>query len=557
MARLPKVNGDDGNWGDILNNYLSQSHTPDGALSANTVGAPQLKQNSVTSAAIAPGAVTSAAITDAAIPTAKLSDLNQAIAAALPGNIAEVVASEVTTQIDPKVTAAETAKSAAETAAMNATAAKTAAETARDASLAVPATSDGIVAGLITRVDSATAAALSSAFAGKAVETDKLDKSMALTTYTQQLRNPIVGAIGDSITKAGYTAPTSSTGPVYTAINYLMWGSVLSNGGFRIGPTHATGGYTTAQILAEHVPAYIAATPRPGYAIVHCGTNDIGSGVAAATTRANLSSIWGQLWAAGITPILTTILPRSDMAGSSANPILVMNTFIARQALLNGWPLVDLFTPMVEPVAVTIKPGQFTDPQHPNSAGAKLMGQTIADTISRVVNGAGRTPPPLATGNTWPNTSFSSPNNALMINATSGLPTEWFLSGGTTAGTGLSVTAMAANEGVGNWFNFTCAGNSTGYKTSGSTVVPGNRIAIGFRFKSTGGPLSISVNWSNSLWKWDLDSAVTLGTFYQEIVVPASYANANPPLQFWSTQTGATISIGQVTMMDLTALGLA
>lgn len=32
MARLPTIGGDDGNWGTILNDYLSQAHNPDGTL---------------------------------------------------------------------------------------------------------------------------------------------------------------------------------------------------------------------------------------------------------------------------------------------------------------------------------------------------------------------------------------------------------------------------------------------------------------------------------------------------------------------------------------------
>lgn len=62
MARLPSVGGDAGNWGDILNNYLVQSHAADGTLKTDSVGAPQLKPGAVTSAALAPGSVTSAKI---------------------------------------------------------------------------------------------------------------------------------------------------------------------------------------------------------------------------------------------------------------------------------------------------------------------------------------------------------------------------------------------------------------------------------------------------------------------------------------------------------------
>lgn len=62
MARLPQPGGDAGNWGGILNDYLSQSHAEDGTLKTDTVGAPQLKPNAVTTAAISNGSVTSAKI---------------------------------------------------------------------------------------------------------------------------------------------------------------------------------------------------------------------------------------------------------------------------------------------------------------------------------------------------------------------------------------------------------------------------------------------------------------------------------------------------------------
>lgn len=37
MARLPVPGSDDGNWGDILNNYLSVSHGADGTIKSNAV----------------------------------------------------------------------------------------------------------------------------------------------------------------------------------------------------------------------------------------------------------------------------------------------------------------------------------------------------------------------------------------------------------------------------------------------------------------------------------------------------------------------------------------
>lgn len=74
MARLPQPGGDNGNWGDILNDYLSQSHKSDGTIKDNTIGAAQLQNNSVTSAAIAPDSVTNAALADDSVNASIIAD---------------------------------------------------------------------------------------------------------------------------------------------------------------------------------------------------------------------------------------------------------------------------------------------------------------------------------------------------------------------------------------------------------------------------------------------------------------------------------------------------
>lgn len=86
MARLPKVGGDDGNWGQILNDYLSRSLTSDGSLQAGSVGPTQLRDASVTESALADSAVSemkldpslrgriNAGVADGSITTSKLAD---------------------------------------------------------------------------------------------------------------------------------------------------------------------------------------------------------------------------------------------------------------------------------------------------------------------------------------------------------------------------------------------------------------------------------------------------------------------------------------------------
>lgn len=72
MPRLPTPGSDDGSWGDILNDYLSQAHSTDGTLKPNVVTASQLAPSSVTASALTDGVITSTKIADGVVTNAKL-----------------------------------------------------------------------------------------------------------------------------------------------------------------------------------------------------------------------------------------------------------------------------------------------------------------------------------------------------------------------------------------------------------------------------------------------------------------------------------------------------
>jgi len=80
MARLPEPGKDTGTWGEILNDYLSQSLDSSGALKADSVGAVQIKSSSVTNASIANDSIT----------PAKLANAGQANGPALLDNSAQL-----------------------------------------------------------------------------------------------------------------------------------------------------------------------------------------------------------------------------------------------------------------------------------------------------------------------------------------------------------------------------------------------------------------------------------------------------------------------------------
>jgi hypothetical protein len=79
MARLPTPGGDTGTWGNILNDFILQTHNADGSLKneiiaeANLSQALQSKVNTVASGGIADGSITSAQIADGTIVETDLS----------------------------------------------------------------------------------------------------------------------------------------------------------------------------------------------------------------------------------------------------------------------------------------------------------------------------------------------------------------------------------------------------------------------------------------------------------------------------------------------------
>ena len=53
MARLPEPGGDSGQWGEVLNDYLTVVHATDGSLKSDTVTTGTIQNNSITAAKLA------------------------------------------------------------------------------------------------------------------------------------------------------------------------------------------------------------------------------------------------------------------------------------------------------------------------------------------------------------------------------------------------------------------------------------------------------------------------------------------------------------------------
>lgn len=78
MPRLPQPGSDNGTWGEILNEFLSQSLKSDGSLQDNSVTANTIAPNSVTNSALASNAVNASSIADGSITEVLLDTALQA-----------------------------------------------------------------------------------------------------------------------------------------------------------------------------------------------------------------------------------------------------------------------------------------------------------------------------------------------------------------------------------------------------------------------------------------------------------------------------------------------
>ena len=362
-------------------------------------------------------------------------------------------------------------------------------------------------------------------------------------------------AIGDSIVAGGYANSGTLANVDINGRAWLAWATLYSDGKIFHAGVSATAGYTTAQILATHVPVAIAA--KPSFCVVLGGTNDMLQAIPLATTAANLTAIYNALLGAGVTPVLATIPPRNNPIGNNLLSISQINAWITRYAQNNNLPLVDFHGVLVDPATGQYLSTLFLDDYHPNAAGAKVMGAALQTALSSYL-------PPfspfLAEYNSDPSLMM---NNALMLTASGGIPTNWVISAG-----GGSITNPAATApGVGKLMTVTRTTSSTTGQTSAITLVPGHRVLVAFRVQSTvkalGGVATVrfinagvtQIFQSLDAWTEDIPAA---SVWAFEFVVPAGLSSNTLYAQVTAgTIDNSVASIGQFTVVDLTAQGIA
>lgn len=370
-------------------------------------------------------------------------------------------------------------------------------------------------------------------------------------------------AMGDSVTANGYTAGTVAQ--FVGGDNYLAWASLLSRGRLILpsGPIAATGGYTSAQILATHLPTVLAA--RPGFCVVIAGGNDANSAQGDITTTVNnLTAIYDSLRAAQIMPVCCTYVPGQNLSSWGRQRL---NEFVRRYAAVNGCPFVDVFSILGDPAGsgTYLNDGTYNaDSVHPNAYGAKVIGQRIAEALDPYL-----TPyaPPLAQINTFgANDTINKITNPLLLTDTNadGQPDGWTTDFGTPA-----TNTLTTHEAVrGSVYQITRGASDASvqyYTGAAIPVTAGNRMVFACRVaatvKSVGGVFRVRLQKSDSttvlVGLQDYTEDVPIGSVLAvEFVVPSGFTGLRLHMTA-GTASGAAVSVGQVTLLDYTAAGIA
>lgn len=376
-----------------------------------------------------------------------------------------------------------------------------------------------------------------------------------------------LAGLGDSITANGHSGVANLASGVIGPLgprNWLMWASLLSGGRLPYVGIAATGGFTTQKIIDTHLPTMVDAvrSGRVSTVTVLCGTNDIGAGVSLGVITANLTTIYNALSAVGARVVACMLTPRESAPGvpditASRAALSRLNAWISRQ---RGVLVCDLHTPCVTAGGIWVS-GLNWDNVHPNSAGAKIMGQALAETLiasTPVVNA----PWLAATSESTGSAGYSAIGNPLMADTDADGKPDGVATGGAIA------TTNATGAGLrGNYSRIAATSASTAFANYGNAVfaAQGNQILMTARVRSTveatpGANCDIAIVSKPSeavilcsLVGWDRD--IPDGSVLSVIATtPSLGAETICGLQTKVRgAAGAYIELAQVTMFNLTA----
>lgn len=187
------------------------------------------------------------------------------------------------------------------------------------------------------------------------------------------------GFLGDSITN-GSTA--SNFAYSFSAQAVQMVGATVALPGFV---ESGVPGQVSAAVLAR-VDAFTATAVDAAVLLV--GTNDAGQGVTLDQFASNVTAIITALRAAGISPVLCTVPPRSGAATATNRDLLeAYNLWIRVQGPLLGARIADVHSVLVDTTTGYLAAiADSGDGVHPNDLGHQRMAMVVARQMREISN---------------------------------------------------------------------------------------------------------------------------------------------------------------------------
>lgn len=366
--------------------------------------------------------------------------------------------------------------------------------------------------------------------------------------------------LGDSTSIVPGTWDTGATTGLKVGENWFNSFCVQSLGKVRPIWNAGVSGENTSSMLARLQADVIDRLPDRLFFLG--GTNDGPTGLAEATSFANVDSIVQRCLNAGIDVVMCTITPRQNSTYRLQQSRY--NQFVINYAERHGLACIDFFGGLIDAATSSWLSGLSDDQIHPNAAGIQKMVDIALARCADLEWWTNATPfikhlnDP---SNIVPNPLLLTDTNA------DGLADGWALAG---AGSGSAVTTLpaAASPAIGKLQKVVLASAAglVQLKLTGtsSTLTPGHKYAISGRVQAVPGGSGMTYtvgvifagstgypqDYPISLWA----NTMADGYFYDEIVCPAG---ASRPDIVMRMESGfGSLAVGQLGIVDMTSIGL-
>jgi len=374
----------------------------------------------------------------------------------------------------------------------------------------------------------------------------------------------IFTALGDSLTASIGTITAGSDRCWYQYVSTMSGGYI----GFVRG-SHA-GGYTAQQAYAQLLPAII--NQVPGRKATHCGVllgaNNVTLAVIDPANTATILSeylttmraIFNDLINAGIVPIVLDLPPPLATASTTEKTLYVkFNLALEKLCLDMKIKFMNIYPLLVDPTTGGLKPEYplTVSDRHTNAAANRVQGEFVKTELLKSYPHLAKLP---FVSNHLETTCAP---NGLNIDGPDTLPTGWFYRFGNSS----AVTVSRAAGTIGNKFVETIINANFDLRSPYVLASEGDVIEVMAKIKTsniTTGQFAVYVcqNSEQTTIIPNITAACGLSTnideywMHERAVCGAGFTHARLSVSGAAINAGAVIEVEQLTLRNLTTLGL-